>query len=148
MKMIMKGIRHLLLYSLHCYTTYCTKANLRTVNTYSLQNSRTKKPQWTWTNARPNLYLSLLWNKTTKNWTDQSVKDWKKKMYIERLLFQGEEDSRCHDLKKKNMKMKKWNRIEWILLLLMNVWKIHLQSCWWTTCKTENKVKKRPFSSL
>ena len=35
-------------------------------------------------------------------------------MYIERLLFQGEEDSRCHDLKKKNEEMKQ-NRMNFIV---------------------------------
>ena len=43
----------------------------------------------------PNLYLSLL--SISYGTTDKCERE---QLYIERKLFQGEEDSRCHDFKK------------------------------------------------
>lgn len=42
----------------------------------------------------PNLYLSLL--SISYGTTDKCERE---QLYIERKLFQGEEDSRCHDFK-------------------------------------------------
>lgn len=54
----------------------------------------------------PNLYLSLL--SISYGTTDKCERE---QLYIERKLFQGEEDSRCHDFKEEKEKKNSMNFI-------------------------------------